>query len=167
MGPIGPRWAPCWPHESCYQGYALDPCFAMFCCCPVMDNFTHNFFQIFYCGWSNTTWVEAPEIKLEICGKIDHLCSGRIDTVIALKSSATKPCAYFMRDIMFADRLATQEATISAAMALTYTDSKLHGANMGPIRGRQDPGRPHVGSMNLAIWVHLLEYPGLSNRCYL
>ena len=21
MGPVGPRWAPCWPHEPCYQGY--------------------------------------------------------------------------------------------------------------------------------------------------
>ena len=20
MGPIGPRWAPCWPHKPCYQG---------------------------------------------------------------------------------------------------------------------------------------------------
>ena len=31
-------------------------------------------------------------------------------------------------------------------------DSKVHGANMGPIWGRQDPGGPHVGPMNLAIW---------------
>ena len=30
-------------------------------------------------------------------------------------------------------------------------DSKVHGANMGPIWGRQDPGRPHVGHMNFAI----------------
>ena len=31
-------------------------------------------------------------------------------------------------------------------------DSKVRGANMGPIWGRQDPGGPHVGPMNLAIW---------------
>ena len=30
-------------------------------------------------------------------------------------------------------------------------DNKAHGANMGPIWGRQDPGGPHVGPMNLAI----------------
>ena len=38
--------------------------------------------------------------------------------------------------------------------ALDYTDpdSKDHGANMGPIWGRQDPGGPHVGPMNHAIW---------------
>ena len=32
-------------------------------------------------------------------------------------------------------------------------DNKIHGANMGPIWGRQDPGGPHVGLMNFAIWV--------------
>ena len=30
-------------------------------------------------------------------------------------------------------------------------DSKVHGANMGPIWGRQDPGGPHVDPMNFAI----------------
>ena len=32
-------------------------------------------------------------------------------------------------------------------------DSKFHGTNMGIIRGRQDPGGPHVCPMNLATWV--------------
>ena len=31
-------------------------------------------------------------------------------------------------------------------------DSKVHGANMGPIWGQQDPGGPRVGPMNFAIW---------------
>ena len=35
-------------------------------------------------------------------------------------------------------------------------NSKVHGANMGPIWVRQDPGGPHVGPMNLAIWVSLI-----------
>ena len=34
-----------------------------------------------------------------------------------------------------------------------FPDSKVHGANMGPILSRQDPGGPHVGPMNFAIWV--------------
>ena len=33
-----------------------------------------------------------------------------------------------------------------------YPDSKVHGVNMGPIWGQQDPGGPHVGPMNFAIW---------------
>ena len=36
-----------------------------------------------------------------------------------------------------------------------YPDSKVHGANMGPIWGRQDPGGTHFGPMNLVIWVRL------------
>ena len=36
-----------------------------------------------------------------------------------------------------------------------HPDSKVHGANMGPIWGRQDPGGPHVGPMNFAICVTL------------
>ena len=31
-------------------------------------------------------------------------------------------------------------------------DGKVHGAYMGPIWDRQDPGGPHVGLMNFAIW---------------
>ena len=34
-----------------------------------------------------------------------------------------------------------------------HPDNKVHGANMGPIWGRQDPGGPHVGPMNFAIWA--------------
>ena len=41
---------------------------------------------------------------------------------------------------------------------LTYPDSKVHGAYMGPIWGRQDPGGPHVGPMSFAIWVHIYLY---------
>ena len=37
--------------------------------------------------------------------------------------------------------------------ACIYPDSNVHGANMGPIWGRQDPGGPHVGPMDFAIWV--------------
>ena len=37
-------------------------------------------------------------------------------------------------------------------LAITTPDSKVHGAKMRPIWGRQDPGGPHVGPMNFAIW---------------
>ena len=38
---------------------------------------------------------------------------------------------------------------------LGHPDSKVHGANMGSIWGRQDPGGPHVGHRNLAIWASI------------
>ena len=25
LGPVGPKWAPCWPHEPCYQGTSWQP----------------------------------------------------------------------------------------------------------------------------------------------
>ena len=33
-----------------------------------------------------------------------------------------------------------------------FSDSKVHGANMGAIWGQQDPSGPHVGHVSLAIW---------------
>ena len=40
--------------------------------------------------------------------------------------------------------------------AIIYPDSKVNGANMGPIWGQQDPGGPHVGP-----WPHEPCYLGL------
>ena len=36
-------------------------------------------------------------------------------------------------------------------------DSKVHGANMGPIRGRQDPDGPYAGPINFTIWDITLQ----------
>ena len=46
----------------------------------------------------------------------------------------------------------------NAERSLNFPDSKVHGANMGPIWGRQEPGGPHVGPMNFAIWVLIKKY---------
>ena len=47
-----------------------------------------------------------------------------------------------------------QDLNLAISVHADYTnpDSKIHGANMGRIWGRQDPGGPHVGLMNFAIW---------------
>ena len=49
------------------------------------------------------------------------------------------------------------KADLSPGTSLAFNkdsipDSKVYGANMGPIWGRQDPYGPHVGLINLAIW---------------
>ena len=44
----------------------------------------------------------------------------------------------------------------STAAVGAVPDSKVHGANMGPIWGRQDPGGPHVGPMKFAIWGEMI-----------
>ena len=51
-----------------------------------------------------------------------------------------------------------QEPAVPTVHILINPDSKVHGDNMGPIWGRQDPGGPHVGPMNFAIWEHMLSF---------
>ena len=68
----------------------------------------------------------------------------------------------------FIDSVSQLSAKSSLRVNTPTPDSKVHGANMGPIRGRQDPGGPHVGPMNLAIWdvpqVHITHHDfGVSN----
>ena len=82
---------------------------------------------------------------------------------------ATSNCNSVLRFCMQADGVSlsfyhalfeiTYEQMISKLRLLNpwsawpFPDNKVHGANMGPIWGRQDPGGPHVGPTNLAIWV--------------
>ena len=51
-----------------------------------------------------------------------------------------------------------QVEAITELIYLNIPDSKVHEANMGPIWGRQDPGGPHVGPMNFAIWDTLRNF---------
>ena len=46
------------------------------------------------------------------------------------------------------------------ASEVTRPDSKVHGANMGPIWGRHDPGGPHFVPKNFAIWDVLYRETG-------
>ena len=50
-----------------------------------------------------------------------------------------------------------------ASLSWLCPDSTDHGANMGPTWGRQDPGGPHVGPMNLAIRVLSLSLYSLGS----
>ena len=43
-------------------------------------------------------------------------------------------------------------------------DRKVHGVNMGPTWVLSAPGGSHVGHMNLAIWVSLVENIAMSSR---
>ena len=44
----------------------------------------------------------------------------------------------------------------SAKRGQSAPDIKVPGANMGPIWGRQDPGGPHVGPINVAFWGSII-----------
>ena len=82
-----------------------------------------------------------PERRNSIANALELRLPGTNPNDITLaRQRKAKPCAYFMGYIVeFRHR---------------DPDSKVHGANTGPIWGRQDPGGPHVGPMNFAIWRH-------------
>ena len=53
---------------------------------------------------------------------------------------------------------------VRRGVAKATPDSKVHGANMGSIWGRQDPGGPHVDPMNFAIWdIHFYFWQHFSS----
>ena len=56
-----------------------------------------------------------------------------------------------------ANRVLHDKYVKTSPESITYPDSKIHGANIGPTWGRQDPGGPHVGYGNLATWVNIYD----------
>ena len=57
--------------------------------------------------------------------------------------------------------MAVSAVTEHMQLAKHYPDRKIHGTNVGPICGRQDPGGPLVGPINFAIWVHMVGKAGI------
>ena len=57
---------------------------------------------------------------------------------------------------MFSFLLYHGRSLLGAIPSNTAPDSKVHGAYMGSIWSRQDPGGPHVGPMIFVIWGTLL-----------
>ena len=53
------------------------------------------------------------------------------------------------------DTYTTKSCEIANLQDMSYPDSKVHGANMGPTWVLSAPDGPHVGPMNLAIRVVL------------
>ena len=61
-------------------------------------------------------------------------------------------CERCVKELIFNGHMFSADV-IAADPSKVSLDSKVHGANMGPIWGRQDPCGPHVDPMNLVIWV--------------
>ena len=80
--------------------------------------------------------------------------------------NCNEPSAFHMnRRLNFDESMTSQfkDTYICVTRPNVFPDNTVHGANMGPIWGRQDPGGPHVGPMNFAIWVMVAQkYRGQS-----
>ena len=73
-------------------------------------------------------------------------CSNSCVLAVELLQSCPEPstCNHF-----------TKNAQVLVVPDHIYPDSKVQGANMGPTWVLSAPDGPHVGPMNLAIWVVL------------
>ena len=72
-----------------------------------------------------------------------------------ISPSLPKPLLNFMdglAELLFLDKIGHRWFRHRRWPGDTDPDSKVHGANIGPIWGRLDPDGPHVGPMNFAIW---------------
>ena len=67
------------------------------------------------------------------------------------------PCALFQTQRPFLNgttsRVVHLQSPSITCVSYNHPNSKVPGANMGPIWSRQDPGGPHVGPMNFDIWA--------------
>ena len=70
-------------------------------------------------------------------------------------------------DIILKHVPATTQPKRQERTRCNFPDSKDHGANMGPIWGRQDPGGPHVDPMNFARWVIVIYCTDFARMCEL
>ena len=128
MGPTGPRWAPCWPHELCYLGIP----FSQYVTCIRNSSFKSAMKTIY-----KTDPIICPK---ETCktfwyyaSKFDNL--SKAENLLHLDNAAEISKCQLLND------------------TIILPDSKIHGAIMRPTWVRQDPGGPHVGPIYFAIWA--------------
>ena len=103
------------------------------------------------CAWING-WVNHRKA----CDLRRH-CS-HYDVIVMCYFSCSILMLFFNRPLNLYNRLYWQNVFVW--LNRVFPDSKVHGANMGPSWGRQDPGGPHDGHMNLTNW-DLLDCSGV------
>ena len=100
-------------------------------------------------NYNNHNW-NKQQVHLSALGKntltLQHYCQS------SRQRHATDWQNY---DIFNSRYLSTNQFTVKLdqhAVNFNYPDITVHRANVGPIWGRQEPGGPHDGPMNFAIW---------------
>ena len=89
-------------------------------------------FKESYDGHTISCFIDLPQLRTW------HLLLWRIGISQVM-------CYALFYQTLFHDDISTRPA------------SKVHGTNVGPIWGRQDPGGPHVCPMNFAIWACMMR----------
>ena len=71
--------------------------------------------------------------------------------VASLKGCIMIPRGRLVPSFVFLDEDILNNIFLWKCISVAVYQFPDHGANMGPILGRQDPDGPHVGAMNLTI----------------
>ena len=162
-------------------GYSIETCLE--CVYNIDDDILTPSMDIFLTGiseWKNNIWHPYSWIGFRTLNHIKgeesfqglwlHVCKGWSSSmifvsVISCHALGLKYLGYpivwkYPEGFDFNDHT---EAVRSRPLSIRIThwsaklknhpDTNVHGANMGPIWGRQDPVGPHVGPMNIAIWA--------------
>ena len=95
-------------------------------------------------GWANNPDEFFRKIHTVDPSPGDHQ---RIYNPVKINLGNSKVCGYY-QDLVTTSHYLNQGSSDSSEQT---PDSKVHGANMGPVWDRQDPGGRHVGPMNFAI----------------
>ena len=154
LRPVGPRWAQCWPHEPCYLGLARN---AKASCMNVLPGMAlHELVTAseppgaqcisrVSCKKGPTRHAYAWQIGPFWQDTLDISIAGDGLRVILDQVTLSLTVAYLV--------INRTKHTLDSREYISHPDSKVHGANMAPIGCRQEPGGPHVGPVNFAIWA--------------
>ena len=105
----------------------------------------------------NSCWYDV-RLGAQFHERFVHISVTPMIFIISLQNfahaTAVVPCATFYRDDITLIWMRTEKKFPSNLNY--YPDSNVYGANMGPTWVLSVPDGPHVGPMNLTIWVVIL-----------
>ena len=150
LGPTGPRWAPCWPHKLCYLGcFMRQNCMMLLDVLPPKTHYNREA-KMFWMPWDGSSPFTKsnyllPVLPTPLIRFGWHRSQGEMTVLQTAKDTHIySGVNYQCLEVICNPSVEDEDSP----------DSKVHRANMGPTWGRPDPGGPHVGHMNLAIWVY-------------
>ena len=105
----------------------------------------------FVWGIHRYRWI--PRTKGQLRGKCFHLMTSSWRWLFMdMRLFCTRPSTTIVMILTHWPREMGSNFKYIIFKLITRADSKIHGGNMGPTWGRQDPGGSHVGHTNLVIW---------------
>ena len=113
-------------------------------------------YNVIFCEFKNNLW-SANAVQHDIYYMVWLAIQAFLenDPTLFTSNSMLHKCILVVSPVMCVSIYTHFRATITVLCHVVHPWEQVHGANMGPIWGRQDPDGPRVGPMNFAIWDSL------------